>query len=174
MMHEAQEAGPQGKKGKKREPKDFKACFEDAKHVSPEGWYGIPSPGIRAALVSACRLCGFKMTHAKLGCFVEADGFGTDGTPLTRITKGEPHYHEAAVRNETGVADLRARPMWDAGTCEATVRITYDADMFSMEDVANLMHRACTQVGFGEGRPDSRRSCGMGWGRFEILSKKGA
>jgi hypothetical protein len=28
------------------------------------------------------------------------------------------------------------------------------------------------QVGIGEGRPDSRNSCGMGWGLFEIVNRK--
>jgi len=170
VMKATQEAGAAAKKGKKREPKDFNQCYEDAKHVSTDGWCGIPATAFRSAMIDACRLVGFKMTHGKLGVFVEADGFDADdGTPLVRISKGEPHYVEHAVRNATGVADIRARPMWDPGW-EAVVRIRYDADMFGLVDVMNLLARAGCQIGLCEGRPNSKNGHGMGWGLFEICS----
>jgi len=171
QIRQTQEAGSVAKKGRKREPKDFQKCYEQAKHVSLDGWLGIPAPAFRAALVSACRMCGFQMTKAKLSVFVEADGFGEDGTPLVQLTKGEPEYHEAYARNETGVVDLRARPMWQPGW-EAVVRVRFDADQFTLEDVANLMMRVGLQVGIGEGRPDSKKSCGMGWGLFELAGQE--
>lgn len=172
QIKETQMAGSTGKKGKKREAKDFQGCYEAAIHRSNEGWVGIPAPGFRAAMVSACRLVGFQMTKAKLGFFVEPDGIDSeDGTSLVRITKGEPAYHEAAVRNETGVLDMRARPMWMPGW-EAEVRIKFDADMFTLTDIANLLLRAGQQVGIGEGRPDSKNSCGMGWGLFTIVEEE--
>lgn len=176
QIREQQAAGSTARKGKLREAKDFEASFQQATHRMADGSYGIPAPGIRAAMVSACRIVGYAMTRAKLGFFVEPDGFDVgDGTPLVRITKGEPVYHEAAVRNESGVVDLRARPMWHPGW-EASVRVSYDADMFTLEDIANLLLRAGQQVGIGEGRPDSKRSCGMGWGLFTLAmdGEKGA
>ncbi len=170
QMRAAQAAGPQGKKGKKREAKDFQACFEDAKHVSKEGWCGFHAGGLRTALVDACRLVGFKMTHAKLGVFILADGYDrVDHSPLVRITKGEPVYFEAPVKNDSGVADIRARPMWAAGW-EALVRLRYDAEMFSSTDMANLLARVGAQVGIGEGRPNSKSSTGCGWGTFAIVN----
>lgn len=174
MMRTAQEAGPAGKKGKKRDPKDFKACWEQARHRSPEGWDGIPAPAFRNAMIDACRLVGFKMTHAKLGVFVRADGYDfVDGTPLVRLTgaaggKEQPEYVEHAVRNDSGVADIRPRPLWAPGWT-ATVRVEFDGDMFSLEDVANLLARVGRQVGLGEGRPNSKNSAGLGWGLFEVL-----
>lgn len=171
MMHETQAAGSTAKKGKKREPKDFNAAYEGAKHLSTDGWSGIPAPAFRNAMISACRTVGFQMTKAKLAVFVEPDGFDVvDSTPLVRITKGEPHLHETVGRNATGVVDLRVRPMWDPGW-EADVRVRFDADMFTLADVANLMVRVGLQVGIGEGRPDSRASAGQGWGLFELVSK---
>jgi len=108
------------------------------------------------------------MTFAKLSVFVEPDGFdAADGTPLVRIN-GEPHIHEASVRNESGVADIRWRPMWDEGW-SATVRVKWDEDQFSATDIMNLMLRAGLQVGIGEGRPDSPKSNGLGWGQFEVV-----
>jgi len=166
IMKAKQESGSRGKKGAAREGKDFQATYEAAKHVSREGWCGIPAPSFRNAMISACRIVGFKMTLAKLSVFVEADGFDADdGTPLVQI-KGEPRVHEALVRNQTGVADVRWRPMWEQW--EATVRVRWDATQFSAQDVVNLLARAGSQVGIGEGRPDSKSSNGMGWGMFEV------
>jgi hypothetical protein len=172
QMKAKQSAGSQAKKGAKRDPKDFELCYEQAQHISREGWNGIPASGFRSGLISACRLVDFKMTRAKLSLFVVADGFDRlDGTPLVKITKGKPHYVEHAVRNDSGVADIRPRPMWDEW--EANVKLTWDADQFSTQDVANLLMRAGMQVGIGEGRPDSKNSAGMGWGTFTIGNGKG-
>ena len=71
-----------------------------------------------------------------------------------------------AVRNATGVCDIRIRPMWDEWN--AVVRIRFDADIFSLTDVTNLLMRVGEQVGLCEGRPDSKQSAGMGWGLFKI------
>jgi hypothetical protein len=174
QMKAKQEAGPSAKKGQARAPKDFQACFEGAQHTSEEGWLGFSASAIRAGMISACRVVGFKMTLAKLSLFVVADGFDrVDGTPLVKITKGTPTYVEHATRNETGVCDIRARPMWKPGW-EARLRIEFDADMFTLDDVANLLMRVGRQVGIGEGRPDSKNSAGMGWGLFDIVGKEAA
>jgi len=50
----------------------------------------------------------------------------------------------------------------------ATVRIRYDEDQFTAEDVVNLLLRAGQQVGIGEGRPYSKTSNGLGFGLFKI------
>lgn len=158
-------AGSSAAKGRKRDPRDFDDDYEQAKHISTEGWIGIPASCFRQAAISACRLVGFKMTLGKLSVFVENDGFDKDGYPLIKLN-GTPVKHEAMVRNATGVADIRVRPMfheWDA-----KIRVRYDADQFSLDDVVNLFHRVGVQVGIGEGRPDSKSSTGMGWGTFEI------
>lgn len=170
QMKQKQMAGSTANKSRQREAKDFQECYEQAKHKSHDGWYGIPAPAFRNAMISACRTVGFKMTLAKLSVFVEADGFDKDdGTPLVKITKGEPYYFESLVKNETGVADIRPRPMWDAGW-QARVVVRFDADQFTIEDVANLMLRVGQQVGIGEGRADSSNSAGMGWGEFTVAT----
>jgi len=171
-MMDKQKEGSTAAKGKKRTARDFKADYEGAKHKSRQGWCGIPAPAFRSAMIRACSVCGFKMTIAKMTVFVEADGFDPDdGTPLVKITKGKPHSVDHAVRNATGVADIRSRPMWNEGW-EAKVRIKYDSDQFKLEDVANLLMRAGQQVGVGEGRPSSKSSNGMGWGTFVISNGK--
>jgi hypothetical protein len=171
-MKFTQEQGSTAKKGKKRGPKDFEALYLGAMHEAEEGWRGIPAAAFRNAMVSSCRICGFAMTRAKLSLFCVADGFDKhDRTPLVKITKGKPQMHEQYVRNASGVADIRAQALWPTGW-QAMVRIRFDADQFSLEDVANLMTRVGMQVGVGCGRPDSTDSCGLGFGVFEIVRNK--
>ena len=166
MMEDKMKAGSQGRKGVKREARDFDSDYHQAMHVSVEGWVGMPASSFRAAMISACRLVGFKMTLAKLSVFVEADGYDViDGVPLIKIV-GASEPMRMAVRNATGVADIRVRPMWREWS--ADVRIRFDEDQFSVTDVTNLLARVGLQVGIGEGRPDSRESTGMGWGTFSI------
>lgn len=162
-----QKAGSVAQSKRERKPKDFDALYEAAMHIAKEGWHGMPAPAFRNAMISACRTCGVKMTHAKLGVFIIADGYDPDGTPLVKITRGKPRMHVGPARNDNGSVDIRARPMWDPGW-EAKVTVRYDADMFSMTDVTNLMVRVGAQVGIGEGRPDSKDSAGVGWGTFEV------
>lgn len=160
--------GSQASKSRAKPARDFDDDLEQAKHISTEGWQGIPASAFRQAMISACRLVGFKMTLAKLSVFVKADGFDRiDGIPLIRF-EGTPERTEMAVRNQTGVADIRIRPMWREWT--SSVRVSYDADQFSATDVANLMARVGLQVGIGEGRPDSRESAGLGLGTFELVN----
>lgn len=155
-------------RGKKvRDARDFDADYNAAMHISVDGWCGIPAGAFRQAMISACRLVGFKMTLAKLSVFVAADGFDkVDGVPLIKLV-GKPERIDMAVRNQTGVADIRVRPMWREWS--AKVVVSYDADQFTKEDVANLMLRVGKQVGIGEGRPDSRESAGLGWGTFDLV-----
>jgi hypothetical protein len=165
-MQAKHEAGSQAQSKKKRVARDFNADFEAAKHVSTEGWCGIPAGAFRTAMIDVCRLVGYKMTLAKLSVFIEPDGFDrVDGTPLVKI-EGKPERNMAGVRNATGVMDLRVRPMWR--NWKAKVRVKFDEDQFSLSDVTNLLARAGMQCGIGEGRPNSRESTGIGFGTFRL------
>lgn len=166
-MMATQEAGStnQSKSKRARAARDFQGDYEESLHVSTAGWNGIPAPAFRNALISSCRVAGFVMTRAKLSVFVLPDGFDKeDGTPLVKITKGKPQMHTAHARNADGSVDIRSRAMFPSWKC--VLRIGYDADQFTATDVTNLIERAGAQVGVGEGRPDSPKSAGMGWGTF--------
>lgn len=166
-MLEAQQA-TKATSRKAKEPRDIEADFQGAIHRLSDGEYGIPAPGFRSAMISACRVAGFQMTKAKLSVFVVADGLDAeDGTPLVLLDAGEPERHMAHVRLESGVASISIRPMWREW--KATLAVKWDGDQFSQTDVANLLERAGQQVGIGEGRPDSKKSHGMGWGTFTLI-----
>jgi hypothetical protein len=171
MMLNTMKEGSTAKKGKKREPLDEKATFNESRYISPEGWDGFNVAGIRCALISACRLVGFKMTIAKLSVFVEADGrdklepqFG-----LIRILNAKPVMQQDIARVETGQAYVCIRAAYH--DWKAKIRIRFDADQFTVANISNLLSRVGEQVGIGEGRPDSKNSCGMGWGVFRIINE---
>jgi hypothetical protein len=153
---------------KVREPMDSNALYMEARYISKEGWDGFHAGGIRNALISACRLVNYKMTLAKLSLFVIPDGW--DATepqhPLIRIY-GEPVKQEDLARVETGQPYVAVRPAYYDWS--ANIKVRYDADQFSVNDVANLLDRVGKQVGICEGRPDSKRSPGVGWGTFELV-----
>lgn len=168
-MMTKQEEGSRAKKGSKREAKDFDKVYRGAMHISTEGWLGIPASAFRSAMISACSICGFHMTKGKKCLFVEADGIDADdGSPLVKII-GKPERKDLPVKLANGSTDIIARPFFPKW--EAVVTIGWDADMFSGSDVANLLMRAGLQVGVGAGRPDSRNSCGCGWGTFRIADQ---
>ena len=152
---------------KKKDPREYDKEFIGAMYEGEKGMRGIPAAAFRNAMISACRTVGFKMTLAKLSVFVEADGFDkSEGTPLVKI-EGTPELCQHACRNANGGTDIRTRAMWKKWS--AKVKVRYDADQFSQNDVANLMMRVGMQVGIGEGRPDGRMSAGMGWGLFKLV-----
>ncbi|MCB0583647.1 MAG: hypothetical protein KDD10_30485 [Phaeodactylibacter sp.] len=166
-MKEKMEAGSTARSKRKRDSRDFENDFLQAQHFSDEGWNGIPAAAFRNACIDACRMVGYKMTHARMSIFAEADGYDADdGTPLVQIVGEAPKQVEMSVRNATGVVDIRVRPMWRKWS--AIVRVRYDEGQFTAEDVTNLMLRAGQQVGIGEGRPFSKSSNGLGYGLFKI------
>jgi hypothetical protein len=160
-------AGSTARKGKKREAKDFDGLFLAAQHLSQEGWNGIPASAFRHAMVEACTLVDFHKTKARKAVFIVPDGFDkSEGQPLVRI-HGVPKHVEHTVRNANGQPDIRVRAMFDAGWT-AVIKVNFDADLFTLTDVTNLLMRAGMQVGIGEGRPSSKNGIGMGWGTFNI------
>jgi hypothetical protein len=159
--------GGASKNKKVRNARDYDKEAEDARYRSDEKWEGVNAAAFRAGMISACRLVGFKMTLAKLSTFVEADGYDVqDGIPLIRIY-GKSETYTAHTRNATGVVDVRSRPMYREWACK--LRVRYDMDQFSAQDVYNLVARVGGQVGLCEGRPDSKSSAGCGFGTFEVV-----
>ncbi len=161
---------PKGKR--KFEPKQPEDICREATYFGKTGdevWEGFNASGIRLAMISACRGANFKMTMAKQSFFVEADGWDihTPLIPLVRIS-GKSEISKLIAKTETNVAMLTIRPMYK--DWKAKIRIRFDADLFSLSDITNLLARAGQCVGICEGRPDSKNSGGMGWGTFEIVN----
>ena len=169
-MQETQEAGTQARSKKNRAARNFEEDSKNAAYRFADGSYGINAISFRHAMVESCRYVDYKMTVAKGTIFIVADGYDVhDSTPLVRIHSPKPpETRIMPVRNATGVIDLRARPVWMEWGCNLTVE--FDADRFHVNDILNLLTRAGVQNGVGEGRPNSKRSVGLGFGTWAIVS----
>lgn len=152
---------------KNREAKSTDDLYEEARYISTEGWDGFNANAIRVAMISACRLVGFKMTLAKLSFSVLRDGVDVKEPqiPLIRIY-GKPIKQEDVVPVETGQPYVTVRAAYHEW--KSKINIRWDADQFTLTDITNLLMRVGMQVGIGEGRPDSKNSAGRGWGLFSV------
>ncbi len=164
------ETGKAASSKKNREAKDTDDLFNESRYVSADGWDGIHAGAFRAAMISACRLVGFKMTLAKLSVFIIQDGWdkAEPQIPLIRIY-GKAVKQEDMARVETGQPYVTVRAAYREWAVK--LRVRWDGDQFTITDIGNLLMRVGMQVGIGEGRPDSKNSPGMGWGLFELAAK---
>jgi hypothetical protein len=171
QMKQKMETGKAAGSKKNREAKDTDDIYQEARYVSSDGWDGFHAGAIRNAMISACRLVGYKMTLAKMSIFVEADGWDCKEPqiPLIRIY-GKSVKQEDIARVETGQPYVAVRAAFHKWS--AKINLRWDGDQFTAEDIANLLSRVGLQVGIGEGRPDSKNSAGMGWGLFEVKNAK--
>ncbi|MDE2095691.1 MAG: hypothetical protein KGL39_00410 [Patescibacteria group bacterium] len=164
------EQGEKAKTRRKKEPRDFQDDYEHSVHLFDDGTPGIPAMSFKNAMVRAGTLCGIPMTRSRILVHVKADGYDVnEGCPLIRFSGGTEKNREMAidpVRNANGSADLRVRSKWREWS--AVVRVEYDMTCIGVEDIHSLLIRAGRQVGIGEGRPSSKKSCGMGWGTFTV------
>lgn len=166
-MKQKMETGKAASSKKNRVAKNTDDLYEEAKYISSEGWDGFNAGAIRKAMVSACRLVGFKMTLAKLSIFVVQNGWDAKEPqiPLIRLY-GESQKQEDMARVTSGTPYVTVRAAYHNWSAKVTIR--WDADQFTMSDISNLLYRVGLQVGIGEGRPDSKNSTGMGWGTFAL------
>jgi len=170
-MKQKMETGKASSSKKDREAKLTDDTYMESRYLSDEGWDGFHAGAIRAAMISACRLVNFKMTLAKLSIFIIQDGWDKKEPqiPLVRIY-GKCVKQEDIARVETGQPYVTVRAAFHSWS--AKVKIRWDADQFTIDDVFNLLSRVGMQVGICEGRPDSKKSAGMGWGLFEVYEGK--
>lgn len=166
-MKQKMETGKAASSKKTRVAKDTDDLYQESRYISKDGWDGFHAAAMRNAIISACRLVNFKMTLAKLSIFVIQDGWDKDEPqiPLVRIY-GKPIKQEDMARVATGAPYVTVRAAYH--DWKAKVKIRWDIDQFTKDDVFNLLYRVGIQVGIGEGRPDSKKSAGMGWGLFDV------
>lgn len=174
QMREAQ----QGQK-RLRKQRDPESDFAGARHRInvEEGWDGFPATGVKGAIVGGARFFNDKklnMTLLKQSIFVIGEGEDML-IPIQAVdgkTYGidiEPRMHEGMVRNATGVADFRFRPMYNPWSMN--LRIVYMPDLMNLESLIALVD-AGGFVGLGEWRPGSKQSQTGSWGTFQVDDSK--
>lgn len=154
-----------GKARVKKEAKDPEADYQSSMYRLDDGRPGMQAGAFKAAIVGACRMFkGLPMTQAKIAIRVNGE-VNKDGEILTPIV-GEPHMREDMVRLETGVADIRYRAgFWP---WSATLSITYNANLLSLEQLYNLIN-AAGFGGVGEWRASAPKSSSGNFGSFHVV-----
>jgi hypothetical protein len=134
-----------GKATAGKEKKDPDQDFKDSLHMTPDGKHGFPVIGIKAAAVTACTSIGAITKVAA------RQAFHIDGD-YAIIQGAKPTMREDMVRVGMGTADIRYRGQyWPWYT---TVRIRFNANLLSAEQILNLLNTAGFAVGIGEWRPE--------------------
>ncbi len=145
----------------KKEPRDPEREYEATKYKLPDGRCGLPVSAFKKAMVRAGKAVGLVMTDARGIFFVE--GEGDPVTPLVPI-EGEP-YMRTDMCTIKGTVMPRFRACFPEWT--ATVKITYDTQMISIEQIVHLLNRAGETVGVGGWRPEKSGN----FGRFNVAAE---
>lgn len=135
-----------------KEAKDPARDYYDCLYICDNGKYGFPSLAFKLAAVSAGGRFsdGLKMTELRGSFFVENE--------LVEI-EGEPTMREDMVRIGMGTADIRYRPEFK--NWRTKLKIRYNEDAISIEQIINLFNLAGFGVGVGEWRPEKDGQFGM-------------
>lgn len=155
-----------GKKNVKQ-PKNPKQLFMDAQYRLGKG-FGMPAVCFKAAIVGAARFFETKqlsMTMLRVAIHVAGEG----PEDLVKLDAKAPIMHEGTVRNASGVADLRYRPLFEKWG--AILEITYPPSVLSIDSVIALVD-ASGLGGVGDWRPSSPKSFTGHFGTYTIDEKK--
>jgi hypothetical protein len=127
---------------------DYKECF----YYTESGAYGFPSVAFKKAAVFAGGRFSdkMKMTELRGMFFIVGD--------LVEI-EGIPNMREDMVSLNGGTADIRYRPEFKKWSTK--LRIRYNADAISLEQLVNIYNLAGFGVGVGDWRPEKNGQFGM-------------
>ena len=140
-----------------KEAKDPEQDFRDSLYVLPDGRFGFPIIGFKAAAVTACTsIGGITKVAAR-------QAFHVDGE-FAVIEGSEPTMREDTVRIGMGTADIRYRGEFK--NWFTTIDVKHNANVLSGEQVLNLFQTAGFAVGVGEWRPERDGQ----FGRFHVAS----
>jgi hypothetical protein len=149
---------------KKKDPKNPEAEYEArlAEYRLPNGDNGFPAVAFKGAMVEAARsVAGLTMVAARTLFFLS----GTHDEHLVTI-QGEPKMLESFPRNDSGVVDIRYRPIFHDWW--AVLQIKFDQERIPLDSVFNLVNRAGYECGVGEWRPLSKKSNTGQYGQFRV------
>lgn len=141
----------QAKKAKKkRDIRDPDKEYEQAKYKLPNGKDGFPALAIKQAIVGSARFVDdLPMTILRGTVFVMTDDMESG---LVAIKCKKEKMVEDIVRVGMGSSDFRYRPYYYDWSID--LRIKYDKDVLSLEQLLNLLTRAGLSQGLGDWRPE--------------------
>lgn len=142
----------QMKKAKQaKQAKNPEQDFEDSLYRLDGDKYGFPAVAFKSAAVDACsHVEGVTKVSARGAFHIIGDMVEIEGTPTMR---------EDMVKIAMGTADIRYRG--EFRTWAATIRLRYNQNSLSPEQIINLFNVAGFGIGVGEWRPQRDGSFGM-------------
>ena len=147
----------QGKAQTVKPARNYEQEFNDARYVI-DGKDCYPADALKKAVVGACSFVdGVFKTHAR-GAFFPLDEF-------FQILGPSPVMHRCVVwigRGTSRVAMVRVRPLYR--NWKMNIRMRYDANIISTEQLVFLFVQAGFSVGLGDWRPQKDGQFGM----FEV------
>lgn len=158
----------QRKKAKQaKAAKDPEEDFRQSLYEIRSGGYGFPSVAVKAAMITAVTsVGGITKVAARQSFRVIGERADVDAAlpgvvirqNLIRILSGEPMIREDMVRVGMGTADIRYRgEFWP---WVMNFPIGYNANVFSSEQLLNLLNVAGFGVGIGEWRAERNGESG--------------
>ena len=133
--------------------------YQDSLYRMPDknNVFGVPTAGFKHAMVRAAKAVdGITMTDMKMAFWVLEDDGG-----LVKI-EGKPNLHESIVRLSGPGRPPQIRYRGEFKDWSAILKIRFDADLFTAEEIINLCARAGSTVGWGERRLEKGYDHG-GW-----------
>lgn len=148
------QAGAEGRvKRAGRPPKDPQAEYENSLYRIDEKRFGFPAAGFKKACVSACR--NYPKSSGVTMAFIRG-AFHVLGTYVEMPSKPYRFDHPVRVK---GSADIRSRGKLDSW--HTVLKIRYNADVITPDQICNLLNMAGFSVGVGDWRPEKNGSSGM-------------
>lgn len=168
IMREKQ-GGESIEKSPKRPKECFDACFYYIGKPSAKK-YGFPAGAFKNCMVDACSFIdSITKVSTRGSLFVLAPNPQNLIEIQGEVIGDESNeWNETPVRNASGVADLRYRPLFAPGWT-AVLEIEFDPSNIKAGQVVNLLARGGFHIGVGDGRPQKKTD--MGWGRFEVVEQ---
>lgn len=149
-----------GLRVRNREVRDPHQEFLDATYRCEDGRYGFPAGGIKAALIEAAHKdIGLEKKLLRKSLFVRPDDKVNN---LIAMETEEPIMREDVVRIGQSQTDIRYRP--EFLDWAMTLKLEFDSQALSQENILNLIERAGFGVGLGEWRPEKDGE----YGRFSV------
>lgn len=157
----------QAKKASAKTARDPESEWREYLYTFDDGRIGMPAPAFKAAIIGGARMFDSKaVPMVTLKAAVSVIGEGPD--QLVPIECGEPEMWRNAVRNATGVADLRYRPRIWPWAAELIIR--FPSPLLTDQLICNLVD-AGGLGGIGGWRPSAPKSLTGTYGTFQVADE---
>lgn len=159
MMVQKQKKMPQEAKKAKDPEQDYK----DSLYEMSDQKYGFPAMAFKKSAVNACSLIsGITKVQARSAFFVVNNDGNSEGEEQELVEiKGKPSMRQDPVKIQM-TNDIRFRGQFKEWSC--VLRIQYNVNIITPEQIAHLFNYAGDGIGVGEWRPNRDGQ----YGRFHV------